>query len=154
MVDCFLICGWLFFLKYIQYYPLRVTHNTKQRKNVTAYRCHRNVTVFCLCCLCSRSCMPVNYWTSLRLTSTWKRRSTLVFHSRMTRKFVLSFLLACAIQVLPNPFFWKFDTHPPPRNANNVKPYTFVMLFSRKSDTPAPIALRNTWMLVPWPTGM
>ena len=40
-----------------------------------------------------------------------------------------------AIQVLRNAFSWKFDLHPPPRNANNVEPYTFVTLFSRKPDT-------------------
>ena len=33
---------------------------------------------------------------------------------------------------------------PPPRNANNVEPYTFVTLFSGKADTPPPTALRNT----------
>ena len=44
-------------------------------------------------------------------------------------------------------FFWIFDTHPPARNANNVDPYIFVTLFSRKSDTlPPPSALCNTWM--------
>ena len=44
-------------------------------------------------------------------------------------------------------FSWKFDPHPPPRNANNVEPYTFVTLFSGKADTPpTPTALRNTWM--------
>ena len=26
-------------------------------------------------------------------------------------------------------FFWKLDPHPPPHNANNIEPYTFVMLF-------------------------
>ena len=41
----------------------------------------------------------------------------------------------------------KLDPHPPPRNANNVEPYTFVTLFSGKFDThPPPSALRNTWM--------
>ena len=40
-------------------------------------------------------------------------------------------------------FFWKVDPHPPPRNANNIEHYTFVTIFSRKSDTP-PSALRNT----------
>ena len=30
-------------------------------------------------------------------------------------------------------FFWKFDPHPPPRNANNVEPYIFVTLFSVKA---------------------
>ena len=35
-------------------------------------------------------------------------------------------------------FFWKLDPHPPPRNANNIEHYTFVTLFSRKSDTPPP----------------
>ena len=44
-------------------------------------------------------------------------------------------------------FSWKFDPHLPPRNANNVEPYTFVTLFSGESDTPPPpTALRNTWM--------
>ena len=33
-----------------------------------------------------------------------------------------------AIQVSCNVFSWKFDTHPPPRNANNAEPYTFVTL--------------------------
>ena len=41
-------------------------------------------------------------------------------------------------------FFWKLDPHPPPRNANNIENYTFVMLFPGKVDTP--VALRNTWM--------
>ena len=41
-----------------------------------------------------------------------------------------------AIQVLRNAFSWKFDTHPPPRNANNIEPYIFGMLFSGKSGTP------------------
>ena len=35
-------------------------------------------------------------------------------------------------------------THPPLRNANNVEPYTFVTLFSGRSNTPHPPALRNT----------
>ena len=41
-------------------------------------------------------------------------------------------------------FFLKLDPHPPPRNANNTEHYTFITLFSRKSDPPT--ALRNTWM--------
>ena len=40
-------------------------------------------------------------------------------------------------------FSWEFYPHPPPRNANNVEPYTFVTLFSGKADTPL-TALRNT----------
>ena len=51
-----------------------------------------------------------------------------------------------AIQVLHNVFFWKFDPHPPPRNASNIELYTFVTLFSGKSDTPTPTELSNTWM--------
>ena len=43
-----------------------------------------------------------------------------------------------AIQVLRNAFLWRFDPHPPPRNANNVELYTFVMLFSVVVDTPTP----------------
>ena len=42
--------------------------------------------------------------------------------------------------------FWKLDSHPPPRNANNIEPYTFVKLFPGKVDTPTPPELRNTWM--------
>ena len=41
-------------------------------------------------------------------------------------------------------FSWEFYPHPPPHNANNIEPYTFVMLFSGKADTPLPTALRNT----------
>ena len=33
---------------------------------------------------------------------------------------------------------WKLDPHTPPRNANNIEPYTFVTLFSGKFDTPHP----------------
>ena len=43
-----------------------------------------------------------------------------------------------AYQVFRNAFLWKLDPHPPPRNANNIEPYTFVTLFSVKSDTPPP----------------
>ena len=35
-------------------------------------------------------------------------------------------------------FFCKLDPHPPPRNANNIEHYTFITLFSGKSDTPHP----------------
>ena len=52
-----------------------------------------------------------------------------------------------AIQVLCKAFFWKIYTHPPTRNANNIEPYTFVMLFSGKSDNRLPpTVLHNTWM--------
>ena len=48
-------------------------------------------------------------------------------------------------------FSWKLDPHPPPRNANNIEHYTFVTLFSGKSDTPPPpSALRNTWIAPEW----
>ena len=51
-----------------------------------------------------------------------------------------------AIQVLRNAIFLEIGP-PLPRNANNIEHYTFVTLFSRKSDTPPPpSALRNTWM--------
>ena len=53
-----------------------------------------------------------------------------------------------AIEGLSNAFSWEFDPHPPPRNANNVEPYTFVMLFSGKADTPPrqpPTPLRTDW---------
>ena len=46
-------------------------------------------------------------------------------------------------------FFWKFDTpHPPPRNANNVEPYIFVMLFKGKSDTLPPLLC---YVTLEWP---
>ena len=32
-------------------------------------------------------------------------------------------------------FNWEFDPHPPPRNADNVEPHTYVTLFSGKADT-------------------
>ena len=52
-----------------------------------------------------------------------------------------------AIQVFRNAFSRECDPHPPPRNANNVEPYTVVTLFSGKADTHPPrTALRNTWM--------
>ena len=44
-------------------------------------------------------------------------------------------------------FSRKLDRHPPPRNADNVEPYTFVTLFPWICDAPPPpSALRNTWM--------
>ena len=45
-------------------------------------------------------------------------------------------------------FSWKLDPHPPPRNANNVEPYTFVTLFSRKFDTPHP---HLRYVTLEWP---
>ena len=45
-------------------------------------------------------------------------------------------------------FSWKFDPHPPSRNANNVEPYSFVTLFSWKADTPHPL-LR--YITLEWP---
>ena len=49
-----------------------------------------------------------------------------------------------AIQVLRNAFFMKIVPQPTPRNANNVEPYTSVMLFPRKSlHLPPPSVLRN-----------
>ena len=56
-------------------------------------------------------------------------------------------ILKGAIQVLRNAFFWKLkfisrlDPHPPPRNANNIEPYTCVTLFSGKFETPHPICI-------------
>ena len=58
-----------------------------------------------------------------------------------TRYPAKSFLFQGAIQVLRNVFFWKLDPHPPPRNANNVEPYTFVTLFSGTFDNPHPICV-------------
>ena len=50
-----------------------------------------------------------------------------------------------AIQVLHKFFFLEIGPpppHPPPRSANNVEPYTFVTLFSRKLDPPPHTRLR------------
>ena len=46
-------------------------------------------------------------------------------------------------------FSWEFYPHPPPRNANNVEPYTFVTLFSGKADTPPNPSLR--YVTLEWP---
>ena len=64
----------------------------------------------------------------------------------LTKKCVIIFwgIVLGAIQVLRNAFFWKLDPHPPPRTANNIEPYTFATLFSRKSET-----LR--YILLEWP---
>ena len=45
-------------------------------------------------------------------------------------------------------FSWKLDPHPPLRNANNIEPYTFVTLFSRKLDTPHP---HLRYVTLKWP---
>ena len=50
--------------------------------------------------------------------------------------------------MLRNAFFWKLDPHPPPRNANNIEPYTFVSLFPGKSDTPHP---HLRYVTLEWP---
>ena len=65
------------------------------------------------------------------------------FHSLHWRPSWLScineYLAIWAIQVLRNAFYQGIWPHPPPpRNANNIGPYTFVMLFSGKADTPPP----------------
>ena len=70
---------------------------------------------------------------------SWSQNNT--FH-----KNVLLNIHVGAIQVLRNAFFLEIWPLPPPRNANNVEPYTFVTLFSGKADTLSPSALRNTWM--------
>ena len=53
-----------------------------------------------------------------------------------------------AIQVLRNAFFGKLVPHPPPRNANNIEPYTFVTLSSGKFDTPPP---HQRYVTLEWP---
>ena len=48
------------------------------------------------------------------------------------------------IKVLRNVFFWKLDRHPPPRNANNIEPYTFATFFPENvTPPPTPSALRT-----------
>ena len=44
-------------------------------------------------------------------------------------------------------FSREFDTHPPPHNANNVEPYTFVTVFSGKADTPHDVTCLNRVLL-------
>ena len=46
-------------------------------------------------------------------------------------------------------FSWNLDPHPPPRSANNVKPYTFVTLFPKKIGHPPPPHLR--YVTLEWP---
>ena len=67
----------------------------------------------------------------------------------------LSFLIIVfTISPIEGPFkcyatllFWKVETHPLPRNANNLELYTFATLFSWNVAPPFhPTALCNTWM--------
>ena len=55
------------------------------------------------------------------------------------------------IKVLRNVFFWKLDRHPPPRNANNIEPYTFATFFP-ENVTPPPPHLR--YAPLPWLNGV
>ena len=52
-----------------------------------------------------------------------------------------------AIQVLRNAFFREIGP-PPPRNANNVEPYTFVTLFPEKLTLPHPLL---HYVTLEWP---
>ena len=45
-------------------------------------------------------------------------------------------------------FFWKLDPDIPPRNANNIEPYTFVTLVPVKIDTPHP---HLRYVALEWP---
>ena len=54
-----------------------------------------------------------------------------------------------AIQVLRNAIFLQIGPHPPPRKANNIEHYTFVTLFSGKSNTPPHPHLR--YVTLEWP---
>ena len=53
-----------------------------------------------------------------------------------------------AIQVFRNAFFLKIGPNPPPCNANNVEPYTFVMPFSGKFDNPH---THRRYVTLEWP---
>ena len=55
------------------------------------------------------------------------------------------------IHELRNAFSRKFDTHPPPRNANNVEPYTFVTVFFWKFDAPDPPPPQLHYVMLEWP---
>ena len=50
--------------------------------------------------------------------------------------------------MLRNAIFLEIGPPPPPRNANNIEHYTFVTLFSRKSDTPHP---HLRYVTLEWP---
>ena len=72
---------------------------------------------------------------SFRVTLYWSKDAVLDdsdVDSGKTRIYLLWRPFKCYVTA----FFWKIDTHPPPRNANNVELYTFVTLFLRKVDTP------------------
>ena len=57
------------------------------------------------------------FWCNMRKPQVYRKYFLITARHTATRG---------VIQVLRNAFFWKFDTHPPPRNANNVEPYIFV----------------------------
>ena len=56
-----------------------------------------------------------------------------------------------AIQVLRNAIFLQIGPHPPPRNINNIEHYTFVTLFSGKSDTPTMPHPHLRYVTLEWP---
>ena len=104
-----------------QLFFLRVIHNKNNKPDVGTYYCK-----------------ATNPETRVSVTS---RNATLEIAG--TSKFVSVVRVGLkralgALQVLCNAFLCKFDTRPPPSNANNVRPYTFVMLFSGNFTHPSP----------------
>ena len=71
------------------------------------------------------------------------------FGSRQPETLLLLFLaLKGSFKCYVTLFFCKLDPHPSPRNANNIEHYTFVTLFSGKSDTPHP---HLRYVTLEWP---
>ena len=96
--------------------------------------------------------------TVLRTTSRYARAPGTVGAARMQARVTKTknefHFRYCLVQKGPfkcyvTLFFWKLDPHPPRRNVNNVEHYTFVTLFSRKSDTPPHTHLR--YVTLEWP---
>ena len=61
------------------------------------------------------------------------------FGQRISSKMAVSLRGAAMPHATERFFSWKFDTHPPPCNANNVEQYTF------------PVEIRHSNETVEWP---
>ena len=82
----------------------------------------------------------ITYLTGLQLSSSASVSPSFpsCMHTPATRQLAHCICKLRAIEVYVKLFSWKFDLQSPPRNANNVEPYSSIMLFSRKFDTPHP----------------
>ena len=93
------------------------------------------MSITCECVLCHQPAISLNLaglvWSFLKQSSLKQLLTEGRYHPQISS---IKGPFKCYVTL----FFWKFNTHPPPRNANNVEPYIFVMLFSGKSDTLPP----------------